>query len=83
MGERKKRAKPARTPSAYTRGDAEVNRLRSGIGVACDTCGAGPAARCGDVRGGVNPLLYSHKARREAGKRAADALVIARGRGAS
>jgi hypothetical protein len=78
VSERKKRSAPAKTPSAYTRGDAEVNQLRSGDGVNCGKCGACVGAHCTGARN--RALLYNHAERREAGKRAADALVIARGR---
>lgn len=78
MGERKKRAAPTRTPSAYIRGDAEARRLRSGDGVNCGKCGARVGSRCTGARN--RALLYNHAERREAGKRAADVLIIARGR---
>lgn len=64
--------------SAYIRGDQEINALRSGDAVSCPTCKATPGVRCRKLTGLI--LLYNHKTRREAGKLAADALVIARGR---
>jgi hypothetical protein len=81
MAERKRRAAPVKTPSAYTRGDVEVNRLRSGDGVNCGKCGARIGTGCTGARN--RALLYNHAERRDAGKRAADALIIARNRTAT
>ena len=66
------------TASAYIRGDAEVNTLRSGISSPCRKCGAQPGAWCTGARNRI--LAYNHHERRQAGKAAADALVVARGR---
>jgi hypothetical protein len=68
----------ARTSSAYTRGDAEVSRLRSGIAVVCDYCGAKPGERCTNQRDTSKPILYNHPERRKAGRLLADAVVAAR-----
>lgn len=80
MTARKPRPSPVRSPSSYLRGDIEVMSLRSGNGVDCDTCGAKPGRLCVDVRNALRTLAYCHPARRKAGKQAADALVVARGR---
>ena len=71
------------SPSAYIRGDAEINRLRSGDGVGCEYCGATPGNRCANLRDSTKLMLYNHPERRRAGKLAADALVVACGRSAS
>lgn len=67
--------------STYIRDGTEINRLRSGMGVDCEYCGAAAGKPCLNMRDSDGPtLLYCHLERRKAGKAAADALVIARGK---
>lgn len=69
--------------SRYIRGDVEINRLRSGRGLPCPSCGVQVDEACVRTKGprAGDAMLYVHLPRRLRGEDAADALVIARGRG--
>lgn len=74
-----KRTRPNYGASTYIRGDKQVNALRSGICSPCPKCGKLAGEWCTDKGGKM--LMHNHAERVSAGKAAADAFVLSRGRG--